>query len=110
MNIQNKINEIAEYFKKKVIDGDYELQEMFTETTIKIIIDEKYIFKVYEINTYLHIVNEIVGFTIDLHLTRPQSEEAHIKFAPKYEIFKKTVLKNRKKMELEKLQKELNEL
>ena len=110
MNIQNKINEISEYFKKKVIDGDYELQEVSKEKIYRIIIDEKYEFSIYDVADIMHLVNYLPNFAIDLNLTRDQGKEAYKKFAPKYEIFKKTVLKNRKKMELEKLQKELNEL
>ena len=110
LSIQKKINEISEYFKKKVIVGDYELQEVSKEKIYRIIIDKKYKLSIYDVEEIIYIVNNLPDFAIDLDITREQSKEAHKKFVPKYELFKKTVLKNQKKAELEKLQKELNEL
>jgi hypothetical protein len=51
MNIEKQLSEIGEYFKKKVIDGDYEYLGC-TEHVAKIRIDGKYHF-------LLWIANEI---------------------------------------------------
>lgn len=109
MNIEKQIFEISEYFKKKVIEGDYEIKshEFYRS---QVLVDKKYAFSLLVQDNkvdFLFIDSDLLKLEIKKDEDKKQAFE---KLKPKLEEFKKTTLKAQKKAELERLQKEYNEL
>lgn len=117
MKIENLIEETANYFRQKILTGDYEFI-MCGEHTAKIVVDKKYTFLMWIVNSpklnfnfykYGHLQLEIDKDPLKL---RTQKERMtgwrHLKpFVLKYRNGK---LKTEKQAELKKLQEELESL
>ena len=116
MNVEQKLKEVADYFKKKIIDGDFEFKSC-GECTATITIDgkhdiklwiandPKYNFEIYDMTLITLNSNELLKFkTQKERLAGWRQVKKHV------EAYRKEVLRKQKEEELERLKKELEQL
>lgn len=115
MNIEAKLKEVNEYFKNKVLKGDYEFLEC-TEHTASVLIDQKHKFTFwtsndpkYNFDFYMLEPNEY-GY-IGLKLTTQEERlTSWRKMKPHVLKYKNEILKKKKQEELKRLEVELSKL
>jgi hypothetical protein len=116
MNIEDKIKEVAEYFRQKVLTGDYMFVSC-SEHTAEILVDEKYKFSLWIANEPkmsfdFYEPNFLIEDPIELLTLKTQKERLqgwkHIK--PYIKDHKNKVLKREKQKQFNRLKKELEKL
>lgn len=116
MDINKKLKDIADYFKKKILDGDFSFESCGQHTAI-VMIDEKYRFKLWIDNDPKDFFNfyadNIITMGGNPHLKFKTQEErlrGWEKVKPSVEEYRKRVLITEKLSEIEELKKEIEEL
>lgn len=108
--MKNQIKKIQDYFKSKMLSQDFEIKEV-REHTMKLLIDTEYEFTIWIGNADIPNTRQIHDGTLsfmNIQFTRDESKKLHEILLPAVNKFKKETLLNKKKQELEKLQKEIN--
>jgi hypothetical protein len=113
MNIHEKIKEVAEYFKAKIISGDFEFKSC-RDCIATVVIDEKYEFLLWINNDHkedfsIHFGSMFWDYTSELLRFKTQKERltGWKQVKPYVEEYKKKVLKREKQKEFNRLKKEL---
>lgn len=113
MNIEKNVEIIGDYFKKKVVKGDYQIIR-WSDSTIDIIIDNKYNFSLWiylnSFNFYTLLSTEKSIFHNALKFTDDEKKEGRKNYESKYIRFGKDDLKRNLEVKIKKLQEELNNL
>ena len=116
MNVTKKLQEVADYFKKKIIDGDFEFIKcdeykatikIDGEHEVKVWIanDPKYNFEIYDSALITRNSAELLKFkTQKERLAGWRQVKKHV------EAYRNNILKKQKEEELERLKKELEQL
>jgi hypothetical protein len=107
--MKNKIKEVQDYFKNKIVAGDYEVIET-TEHFAVIEIDSEYIFCLWLANGHgsFSLWENKYNF-IDIVFDGDEKILAHEEISPQYKKFIKTELILQKRKELEELEIGLDE-
>ena len=107
--MEKKIKEIQDYFRAKMLSGDFKITSI-DEHTLDLIIDEKYKFVIWVSNSYQYrkLYENAVRF-IDVPFTVTQSKKFDSILKPHTDKFRNDILMVEKKKQLEQLKKELGE-
>lgn len=106
--MEQKIKEVQDYFKAKILSGFIEVVET-TEATITVSVDDKYKFT-FLIGNFPTVQYECGANFVRLELTRDEQLELNTLLHPVNKQWKKEVLLNQKREELLKLESELGTL
>jgi len=116
MNIEQTLNDVENYFKQKIIDGDFEFKKC-GEHTATVLIDEKYEFQLWISNEPknsfdFYDSSFIVKKSTDFMSFRTQKErlDGWRQIKPHVQAYKNKVLKREKQKEFNRLKKELEAL
>lgn len=114
MNIEKTLTEAGNYFKSKVLAGEYEVTEV-TEHSIIIKIDNKYEFDMWvsenpEFFRFTDIFYTSLNVNEYFEFTEKEKIVCHSVMAPRLEDFRKQVLKAQKIEQIKKLQQEIEKL
>ncbi|MDD4515683.1 hypothetical protein [Massilibacteroides sp.] len=108
--MKDKITEIENYFKNKLLSGEFKIISI-NEYTLELIIDCEYTFNIwignYNIPETRKIYKSMISF-MNIELTDTQAKKLHYILSPEIRKYKNEILLEQKKKELEKLQKEIN--
>lgn len=111
--MKKKIKEVQNYFKSKIIDGDFEIKKI-SEHTLIILIDSEYEFTMWianGVNWYEDYRNTAESCFIHLpKFTQAERKKAWSKVYKQINSFKSNVLLAEKRKQLAKLKKELGVL
>lgn len=109
--MKEKIKEIQDYFREKLLKGEFEItkRERFTYT---VLIDKEYKFEIWMSNGSEHrkLYCSSIGTFMYFDLTKKQALKLHSLLLSDYNQFMKESLIESKKKALEKLQKEIDYL
>ena len=110
MEIEKKINEISDYFKNKILAGDFDFIKC-DECTARILIDNKYKFELWIANTPKYNFR-IHGQSIDTTIfnTEFKNQKERIKGYSKVKPFIQKGLDENKQKEIEALKQQLENL
>jgi len=116
MNIEQTLNDVANYFKHKIIEGEFEFKKC-GEHTATVLIDEKYEFQLWianepKNNFDFYDSSFMVKNSADFLKFRTQKERlaGWRQIKPHVQAYKNKVLKREKQKELNRLKKELEAL
>lgn len=113
MKIEENIKIIGDYFKDKVVKGEYEITK-WSDTTVDIIIDGKYNFSLWIyldcFSFYTILSTEKSIFHDTLKFTSDQKKEGRKNYNTKYEKYGKDSLTKTLKHKIAELQKELDNI
>lgn len=110
--MEAKIKEVQDYFKNKLLSNNFEVQET-RECTIDLLVDSKYLFVIWTGNLHLTKYRKNYSNTLsfmDLEFTDDESIELTKILRPIILKYKKDVLIEEKKQELERLINETNKI
>ena len=108
-NMEAKIKEVQEYFKNKLLSSEFEVAKI-QECTIDLLVDSNYLFVIWTGNLDIPTTTQNYSNTLsfmDLEFTKDESIQLSKLMRPIVLKYKKDVLIEEKKQELEKL---LNEI
>jgi len=112
-NIQEKVTEVLSYFKYKILNNEF-VFEKCSEHTATIKIDDKFIFKIWIGNGAEHVdFYDTSPFLESLNLsfkTQKERKEVWGNLNPHIESYRALHLKREKQKEINRLQKELDNL
>lgn len=110
--MEAKIKEVQDYFKNKLLSSEFEVAKI-SECTIELLVDSKYLFVIWTGNLHLTKYRKNYSNTLsfmDLEFTDDESIELNEVLLPTILKYKKDVLIEEKKQELEKLINETNNI
>lgn len=107
-----KIQEVLDYFKKKLLSNDFTIT-FIEECTLELLIDNEYRFIIWTGNIDIPKSRKVYSFGgklsfMDVNLTDDESIKLDSILSPTINKFRRETLLKRKMEELEKLQKEVN--
>ena len=108
--MKNKIKEVQDYFKSKLFAQDFKIEKV-SEYQIEISIDLEYKFIIWTGNQDIPRSRKNYDGALsfmDLQLNVHESEKLHGILSPVVKKYRAEVLLNQKKLELEKLQREID--
>jgi len=107
--MEKKINEVHDYFKNKLVKGEFEIKEI-SEYKAIVVVDKKYEFCVwtgnYDIPTSRKMYKHEVSY-MDIELSDSESCELDKVLKPSIKAFRLTYLISQKENELNELKKQL---
>lgn len=110
--MEKEIKKVEDYFKNKLLSGDFEVSET-KEHTVKLIIDSKYVFTIWTGNFDIPSTRRCYDGGenyMNIPFNKTESIKLHGKLSPIVNKFRKEVLLAKKKEELKRLQKELSKI
>ena len=113
MDIDKRIQEISNYFKQKIVDGDYEITDI-EPCTVSVLVDGKYEFVLWVSNgeSYFNIYEDpfgAVSTSIKMKLNDDDRKMGWKNMQPRLEGSKQTI-KQRKIAQLKALEQEIKDL
>jgi len=115
MNIEEKLKEIGDYFKQKVLEGDYKFIKC-GEHTATILVNGVYVFELWignnprdNFNFYNTYGKDLIYSYLCL-TTQKERIKCWSKLKPHINSYKSTILKREKQREINRLQKEIANL
>lgn len=106
--METKINEVQQYFKDKLLAGDFKIQEI-SEYVLRISIDDEYVFNLWIGN--MDIADNMKCYDVYynfMHLSFTEEERIQLKLgvSDNIKLWRKSILIAQKRAELEKLENE----
>jgi hypothetical protein len=107
--MQEKIKEVQDYFKNKILSKDFEVEKI-EQHYFYLLIDSQYEFIIWIGNFDIPRCTKPISSFIDIDITDEEAIKLHGLLLPIVNKYKKETLLEQKKKELEELQKEVNGL
>lgn len=110
--MKNQILEIQNYFKQKLISGDYELLTPSSEHVSEVVIDNEFKFSLWtsDLKYFYQYSPVYENFILLPEFNQTEQKKALSNLKPRFEEIQKTKVLKLKEKELLKLQKEISKL